>query len=123
LSVFELTPICFCLQSLNDDVMYDSLNSKFRTFPCCLRNTCFFFQDMYCIFIFVIILHVILQESTAKPPQCQSARPSFSCNDVILHVRVFPGLLSLIIAPGQKRDNTFRRAIMSPETVQKCYYL
>jgi len=36
-----------------------------------------------------------------------------SFNDVILHMRVFQVLLSLIIAPGPKRDNTFRRAILS----------
>ena len=62
---------------------------------------------------------MFLQESTAYAPQCQSGRPSCLCNDVILHLRVFPWLLSLIIAPGQKRDNTLLRAKMSPETVQK----
>jgi len=37
----------FCLQSLNDDVR---IKLKFRTFPCCLRNTGFFVLEMYSIF-------------------------------------------------------------------------
>ena len=31
----------FCLQSLNDDVMYDGFNSKFQTIPCCLKKSRF----------------------------------------------------------------------------------
>jgi len=47
----------------------------------------------------------------------QQTMPSLSCNDIILHMRIFQGLLLLIIALGPKCDYTFRRAIMSPETV------
>jgi len=66
---------------------------------------------------------LFVQETTVYAPPCQSRRPFSSCKDVILHVRVLLGLFSLIIEPGQKRGNTFRRAIMSPETEQTCYYL
>jgi len=61
---------------------------------------------------------MFLQETTAYAPQCQSGRSSVSCNDVIMHVRVFPGLLLLIIALGPTRDYTFRSAIMKARTVQ-----
>jgi len=106
LSVFELTPICFCLQSFNGDVMYDRLDSKFRTIPCCLRNPGVFVLEMYCIFL----MNAFLQETKAYPAVGHLFCAMPSC----LHVRVFP---------GPKRDNTLRRATMSPEAVQKCYYL
>ena len=90
------------------------------------------FRAAYDIQVFPLDIHVLhsfytsmlfLQETTPYAPPCQSGRPPFPGNDVSLHVRVFPGLLSLIIAPGPKRDITFRWVIMSPETVPKCNYL
>jgi len=55
------------------------------------------FRAVYDTQVFLFCTHanksmLILQETTAYAPPCQSGRPSFLCNDIILHVRIFPGL-------------------------------
>ena len=63
---------------------------------------------------------LFLQETTAYTPPLQSGWPPSSCNDIILHVRIFIGLYH-DNGPEPKLDYNFRRTIMGLETVHTLY--
>ena len=92
------------LRNLNDDVMYDDLNSN------CPEHV------LHISYKFMLFL----QETTAYTLPLQSGWAPSSCNDIILHVCIFLGLYH-DNGPEPKLDYNFRRTMMGIETVHTLY--